>query len=654
MTDTVNITIDGRAVQVQKGTLLVEAAKRVGIDIPVFCYHEKLKPVGACRMCLVEIEKMPRLQTACTTPVGEGMVVRTQAGNVKTAQNGVLELLLANHPLDCPICDKGGECPLQDTTFQYGLGESRMTEPKRALDKAFPLSDRIALDKERCIMCMRCTRFQAEVVGDEAITVMERGGQSEIGCLPGKSFDSPFSGNTVELCPVGALTSRQYRFRARPWDLKVRVPAVCNGCAVGCNVELHARDGRILRMWGRENLAVNDLWLCDRGRFDTLPSLATERPRQAQLRSDGALKPAEYATALSGVAERLRAAGKRAAVLLGPTLSNEALFVAGSALRRALPDATLALWPNAATAWPVEGSLTNVTHATRILLVGLDLWSELPVAALRVRKATQAGAALVVVGDHNGLARDTALWWRAGSAELSARLRELLAALQSADPVGARQGDAGEISAEARRAASLLQAAGPAVVLASPELAADTQARDTLRAIAAQLGASAETGMLGAPALGANGRGALDLVPELVAQALPADLDAAFDSVLCVGGGGWPALGAGKLLLASYEPLAAGLQPTVLLPLAHGYEQAGSITNFAGVVQPFQAGGFSNPALPADFALLGKLAAALGAEGPLELAGVRAALCARHPAYAAVLARPAKGRPLPVLHGGAE
>jgi len=645
MTDTVNITIDGRVVQVPKGTLLVEAAKRAGIDIPVFCYHEKLKPVGACRMCLVEIEKMPRLQTACTTPVGEGMVVRTQAGNVKAAQNGVLELLLANHPLDCPICDKGGECPLQDTTFAYGLGESRMTEPKRALDKAFPLSERIALDKERCIMCMRCTRFQAEIVGDEAITVMERGGQSEIGCLPGKTFDSPFSGNTVELCPVGALTSRQYRFRARPWDIKVRVPAVCNGCAVGCNVELHARDGRILRMWGRDNTEVNDIWLCDRGRFDTLPTLAAERPRKAQLRRGDALEPADYSVALGGAAELLRAAGKRAAVLLGPTLSNEALFVAGSALRRALPEATLAVWPSAATAWPVEGSVAQLKRATRILLVGLDPWSDLPVVALQIRKATQAGAALVVIGEHNGLARDSALWWRAAPAEQPARLRELLTALDS---------PAAQAGSDAQRAASPLQGQGPAVLLADPNLAADAQTRDLLRALATKLGASAATGMFGAPALAANGRGAQDLVPELVAQRLPADLDAAFDCVLCIGGGAAPALGPGKLLYASYEAPGAAAVPKMVLPLAHSYEQAGSFTNFAGAVQPFQAGGFNNPALPADFALLGRLAAALGVQGPLELAGVREALAAQHPAYAAVLARPAKGRPLPLLHEGAE
>jgi NADH-quinone oxidoreductase subunit G len=232
MSELVQLTIDGKQVAVAKGTLLVAAAKQVGIEIPVFCHHEKLKPVGACRMCLVEIEKMPRLQTACTTPAGPGMVVRTTSPAAKEAQQGVLELLLANHPLDCPVCDKGGECPLQDNTFKYGGGSTRLAEPKRANEKALPLSDLIVLDRERCILCYRCTRFQEEIAGDGALVALDRGGQSEIGTLDGESFDSPFSGNTVEICPVGALTSRQYRFRARRGELE-HTAWVCWGCCVG-------------------------------------------------------------------------------------------------------------------------------------------------------------------------------------------------------------------------------------------------------------------------------------------------------------------------------------------------------------------------------------------------------------------------------------
>src|SRR5439155_4559120 len=263
-----------------------------------------LRPVGACRMCLVSIEKMPRLQTACTTPVADGMVARSDNPEAIAAQNGVVELLLANHPLDCPICDKGGECPLQDNTFKYGLGASRFTEEKLHKDKAFPLSDRIVLDKERCILCYRCTRFQAEIPGDEAIVAINRGGVSEVGVLEGETFDSVFSGNTIELCPVGALTSRQYRFKARPWDLE-RTPSVCIGCAVGCNVSLHSRNDRVLRLVARDNPAVDDGWLCDYGRFDTMPPARERRARVPLVRQAGGLVEATYEQAVARAAELL-------------------------------------------------------------------------------------------------------------------------------------------------------------------------------------------------------------------------------------------------------------------------------------------------------------------------------------------------------------
>ena len=234
------------------------------------------------------------------------------------AQNGVLELLLANHPLDCPICDKGGECPLQDNTFKFGLGVSRFTEEKRQKDKAFVLSDRIVLDRERCIMCYRCTRFQAEIAGDEALAAVDRGGYSEIGVLEGETFDSPFSGNTIELCPVGALTSRQYRFKARPWDLQ-RTPSICAGCALGCNIELHARDGQILRMWGRDNPAVNDGWLCDHDRFDTLPAAARPAARPGRWCARAARSSRRPGTAAYARAAELLKGGS-AGVLASPSL----------------------------------------------------------------------------------------------------------------------------------------------------------------------------------------------------------------------------------------------------------------------------------------------------------------------------------------------
>src|SRR5690349_399220 len=306
--ETVDLTIDGVGLQAPKGMLLVEAAKLIGLEIPVFCYEERLKPVGACRMCLVQIEKLPRLQTACTTPVGADMVVHTITDDVKAAQNGVLELLLANHPLDCPICDKGGECPLQDNTFRHGPGASRFTEQKRNKEKAYPLGPEIILDRERCIMCYRCVRFHQEIPGDEALAAVERGAESEIATLDGEPYTSIFAGNTIELCPVGALTSRRYRFKARPWDL-VRTPSVCSGCAVGCNVEVHSRSESVLRLVSRRNASVDDGWLCDRGRFGSLPNQDGARPGRPMVRQNGELTPVTWDVASSRAAEMLSNGG---------------------------------------------------------------------------------------------------------------------------------------------------------------------------------------------------------------------------------------------------------------------------------------------------------------------------------------------------------
>src|SRR5919206_3379262 len=262
--DTVNLTINGRAVTARKGTLLVEAARQVGIDIPIFCYHPKLKSVGACRMCLVQLEKLPRLQTACTTPVAADMVVHTDTPEVVAAQNGVLELLLANHPLDCPICDKGGECPLQDNTFRYGPGASRYIEPKRRYEKPVDLSPLIKLDRERCILCYRCTRFSEGVSGDMQLVTENRGAHSIITTFEGRPYTNEFSGNVTELCPVGALTSTTYRFRGRPWEIQ-QIPSVCGLCAVGCNTSVNIREGHVVRVLSRNHPEIDEGWLCDKG-----------------------------------------------------------------------------------------------------------------------------------------------------------------------------------------------------------------------------------------------------------------------------------------------------------------------------------------------------------------------------------------------------
>jgi NADH dehydrogenase/NADH:ubiquinone oxidoreductase subunit G len=265
----VTVTIDERTVQVPKGTGMVETAAAAGIEIPVFCYEPRLgAPVGACRMCLVEVEGMPKLQAGCTLTAQDGMIVKTARSSEQAAegQNATLEFILVNHPLDCPVCDKGGECPLQDLTFRYGPGNTRMTFPKRTFEKPIPISPLIALDRERCILCYRCTRFSESVAEDGQLVAINRGAQSVIATFEDEPYRGHFSGNVTELCPVGALTSTQYRFEARPWEIQ-NVPTVCGLCPVGCNTTATTREGNVKRILSRNHPEIDEGWLCDKGRF---------------------------------------------------------------------------------------------------------------------------------------------------------------------------------------------------------------------------------------------------------------------------------------------------------------------------------------------------------------------------------------------------
>ncbi|MBV9358957.1 MAG: (2Fe-2S)-binding protein, partial [Chloroflexi bacterium] len=580
--DTVTLTVNGRSVSARKGTLPVEAAKQAGIEIPVFCYHEKLKSVGACRMCLVSIEKMPRLQTACTTPVAADMVVHSDSPEAIAAQNGVIELLLANHPLDCPICDKGGECPLQDNTYGFGLGRSRFTENKRHLEKAFPLGERIVLDRERCIMCYRCVRFHQEIPGDEALAAVERGGDTFIGTLPGETYSSIFSGNTIELCPVGALTSRQYRFKARPWDL-VRTPSVCDGCSVGCNLEVHSRVESVLRLVARENDAVDGGWLCDRGRFDTLPVGSERHTVQPLVRvAGGSTEAVSWRRAIDRTLELI---GPAPGVLVSPHLSNEAIWLIANRVLPQLGGAPAALWPDVGGNWPVEGAITNLLDSRRIVLVGLDVWNELPVLALWIRKAVDKGARLVVIGAANGLFRDTAHWLQTESS--AGNVLDTVDALHAA--LAAANGASGEVAA----AAGSLSGAGegPAALLVHPSLLKEAGAEERLRALAEAIGARGDSGLVGAPQLAANARGAHELAPALAGADPATVLDAAaggqLSSLLLFGNEPWAELDTGqaRLIVASTVLPDGDPRVDVVLPLAHAYESQGTITNFEGRVQ---------------------------------------------------------------------
>ncbi|MDQ2699878.1 MAG: 2Fe-2S iron-sulfur cluster-binding protein, partial [Actinomycetota bacterium] len=254
----ITLTIDGREIAADEGMMLVDAAKHGDIEIPVFCYEPKLgQPVGACRMCLVEIEGIPKLQTACSTPVRDGMVVHTQTEQVKEAQNAVVEFLLVNHPLDCPVCDKGGECPLQDISYGWGNDRSRVVDQKRHFEKPVPLSPLVAIDRERCILCYRCVRFSQEVSEDQQLQLLERGDRSYVGTFNDQPYIAPFQGNITDLCPVGALTNYTYRFRARPWDIE-QGGSVCTLCPSQCNVSFTVRDEEVKRVIARDNDAIDD------------------------------------------------------------------------------------------------------------------------------------------------------------------------------------------------------------------------------------------------------------------------------------------------------------------------------------------------------------------------------------------------------------
>jgi len=336
----VTLTIDDREVSVPKGTGLVEAAMAAGIEIPVFCYEPRLgDPVGACRMCLCEVQPgPPKPQAACTLTAADGMVVRTALTSpmARDAQNGTLEFILVNHPLDCPVCDKGGECPLQDLTFRYGPGNTRMTFPKRTFEKPIPISPLIALDRERCILCYRCTRFSEEVAEDGQLVAVNRGAQSVIATFEDEPYRGTFSGNVTELCPVGALTSTQYRFEARPWEIQ-NVPTVCGLCPVGCNISATTREGKVKRILSRNHPEVDEGWLCDKGRFAYAHLRARDRITAPVVKAGPRrFEQISWEDALDAAESTLRAGGASTVTALSGGESVEEAYALARLMRQGL------------------------------------------------------------------------------------------------------------------------------------------------------------------------------------------------------------------------------------------------------------------------------------------------------------------------------
>ena len=325
-TDLVTLTIDGFEITVPKGTLVIRAAEQLGIQIPRFCDHPLLSPVGACRQCLVDIEingrAFPKPQASCTIPVENGMVVKTQLTSevAHKAQEGVMEFLLVNHPLDCPVCDKGGECPLQNQAMSNGRGESRFEGKKRTFEKPINISSQVLLDRERCILCARCTRFSKEIAGDPFIDMGERGALQQVAIYENDPFDSYFSGNTVQICPVGALTGSAYRFRSRPFDL-VSTPSVCEHCASGCSLRTDVRRNKTLRRLAGNDPEVNEEWNCDKGRWAFQYTMAKDRISVPLIRENGVLREATWPEAIAAAAKGLE--GKKSGVLVGGRVTVE-------------------------------------------------------------------------------------------------------------------------------------------------------------------------------------------------------------------------------------------------------------------------------------------------------------------------------------------
>ena len=421
----VTVTIDGREVQVPKGLGLVEAALAAGLEIPVFCYEPRLgPPVGACRMCLVELEGVPKLQTGCTLTASDGMKVRTAQTSAKAAdgQDATLEFILVNHPLDCPVCDKGGECPLQDLTFRWGPGNTRMEFDKRTLEKPIPVSPTIALDRERCILCYRCTRFSESVAEDNQLVAQNRGASSVIATFEDRPYRAPFSGNVIELCPVGALTSTQYRFEARPWEIQ-NVPTVCGLCPVGCNVAATTREGKVKRMLSRNHPEVDEGWLCDKGRFAFTHLYAGDRITDPlRRRRQSGLEEISWDDALDEAERLLRESGGRIVTALSGSETVEQAYALGRLLRGGLSGHT-ALMPEetspALDAFRLP--LSAIRDAELVVVLGDEPVAErAPVVELWLKAAHRAGAEV----QHTGDAHESCKQLAGRDDELGGRLRE--------------------------------------------------------------------------------------------------------------------------------------------------------------------------------------------------------------------------------------
>jgi NADH-quinone oxidoreductase subunit G len=552
--EAVLLTIDGKQVEAKPGELVIEAAERNGTYIPRFCYHRRMEPVGMCRMCIVEIDtgRGPALQPACMIPVAPDMVVDTESEVTKKAQDGVLEFLLVNHPLDCPVCDKGGECPLQDHTMSHGPGESRFVEEKRHFEKPIAISELVALDRERCILCDRCTRFASDVAGDTLISFIDRGNQTQVNTFPDHPFASYFSGNTVQICPVGALTATPYRFKARPWDLD-QVESTCTTCSVGCRTLVQSSRNEILRYQGVDIDPVNWGWLCDKGRFSFQAVNSKERLGAPLVREGGELRTTSWGPALSKAAAALRDVDpERIAVIGGARLSNEDAYAWAKLAKGVI--GTDNVDAQVGDGLPAEVVLglprATIDQACQpggtVLLLAPDLKEQLPVLFLRLRHAVVNDKVTVIELSPQ----------RTSVSELAAvsllhqpgTEGDVVSALVS----GGGDREVGGLPADALRAAAALLEQGPVTVVIGRTSVADSGA-GVVAAASAIHEAHPEVRFLSALRR-ANVHGALDmgLAPGLLPGRVTLD-----DAGQWYRDGGWPTV-----------PATRGLDTTGMLQAA--------------------------------------------------------------------------------------
>lgn len=636
----VTLTIDDVEVSVPKGTLVIRAAELIGVEIPRFCDHPLLDPVGACRQCLVEVEGQRKPMASCTITCTPDMVVRTQFTSevADKAQEGIMEFLLINHPLDCPVCDKGGECPLQNQAMSAGRPETRFEDVKRTFPKPINVSSQVLLDRERCVMCARCTRFSEQIAGDPFIDLLERGALQQVGIAPGEPFESYFSGNTVQICPVGALTGAAYRFRARPFDL-VSSPSVCEHCASGCAQRTDHRRGKVMRRLAGDDPQVNEEWNCDKGRWAFTYATQGDRITTPLIRGeDGELRPASWAESLAVAGARLAKANGRTGLLVGGRVSVEDAYAYAKFARIALDtnDIDFRARPHSAeeaefiashvAGQPMTVTYTDLENAPAVLLAGFEPEEESPIVFLRLRKAVRKKGLRVI---------SVAPFATRALTKLGGRL--------------VRTAPGGEAAALERLAGDEQLAQPGAIILAGERLATSPGALTAVGRLAAQTGArlawvprragergAAEAGALpnllpgGRPVDDATARAEtaevwhVDELPSAPGRDTSAILDAARSGdldALLIGGVELADLPDPDAALAALEaaPFVVSLElresavtavADVVFPVAPVVEKAGSYMNWEGRLRPFEPSLDTN-AIP-DSRVLNYLADELG------------------------------------------